>query len=332
MKKIIVSSILATTILTGCGVKQVSVPSSEVSSVTPIRIGWQIPWATEGQLAQILQKTDILKNHSLKGDFKGFSYGAPLNEAALAGSVDVIFTADQPALTLISKDPRWVIIGRLMYNRVSLYVPPQSDITEIKDLRGKTVAMPFGAAAQRVVLREEKRAGLDPNTDVRNINLGIYEQNDLVKDATAKTWGEIDALAGFDPTPAVFEEKGLIKNLYSDQVVSVIVMSKDYINMYPWAAHNFLMSFQDAYQYYRDNQTQANAWFSAEAGIQVSDTVLAKAASVEPNLTGKTIRLDFTPEDYKIMEEAADFLFSQGITKEKVNINDHIDLQYLLNL
>jgi len=330
MKKIIVGSILISLLITACGVKdREKAQVGQPQNLSNIRIGWQIPWATEGQLSQVLQKTDILKKHNLQGDFKGFSYGAPLNEAALAGEVDVLFTADQPALTLISKDPRWVIIGRLMYNRVSLYVPPQSEIKELKDLRGKTVAMPFGAAAQRVALREQKNAGLDPKQDVKNINLGIYEQNDLVKEANAKKWGEIDALAGFDPTPAIFENKGLIRNLYTGQVVSVIVMSRDFIAAHPEAPRQFLAAFHEAYQFYRDNQSQANAWFNSEAGLSIDEAALSKAASVEPNLSGEEIRLDFNEDDYKTMEEAADFLWEQGVTKEKIKVRDHIDLQYL---
>ena len=47
----------------------------------------------------------------------------PLNEAALAGEVDVLFTADQPALALCHRDRKWKMIGRLMYNRVGTFVP-----------------------------------------------------------------------------------------------------------------------------------------------------------------------------------------------------------------
>ena len=317
--------------MSACGVKKLEnqVTPTPVPETTKIRVGWQIPWATQGQLTQILKRTDILKQNGLEGEFKGFSYGGPLNEAALANEVDVIFTADQPAATLLAKNPNWVIIGRLMYNRVSLYVPPKSEIKEIKDLKGKTVAMPFGAAAQRMALKQEKEAGLDPKNDVKNINLGIYEQSDLVRDIEAAKWGEIDALAGFDPTPAIFEEKGLVKNLYEGNVVSLIVMSKDYIAKNPEAPRNFLKSFYSAYDYYRNNVEQANAWFSEEAGLDISQGALKKAASVEPNLNGGEIRLGFIEEDYKIMEEAVDFLFEQNIIKQKINIRDYIDLQYL---
>ena len=45
--------------------------------IVPIRIGWQIPLATQGQIVQVLKKTDLLEKHGLRGDFKSFSYGGP---------------------------------------------------------------------------------------------------------------------------------------------------------------------------------------------------------------------------------------------------------------
>lgn len=297
---------------------------------TKLRIGWQIPWATEGQLAQILMQSDILKKNNLEGDFKGFEAGGPLNEAALAGGVDVIFTADQPAATLLSKNPNWKIVGRLMYNRVSLYVPPMSSIKSVADLKGKTVAMPFGAAAQRMALKAEKDAGLDPKIDVRNINLGIYEQSDLVRDKTAAKWGDIDALAGFDPTPAIFEEKGLVKNLETGKVVSVIMMSDRFIKENPEAPARFLKAFKEAYEFYRNNKEQANNWFTSGAKLSITPKALEISADIEPNLKNdQEIRIGFNDDDYKIMQEAADFIFDQGMVKTRVNMRDFIDLSYL---
>lgn len=300
------------------------------SGEIPIRIGWQIPWATQGELTQILKHTSILKENRLSGDFKGFASGAPLNEAALASSVDVIFTADQPAATLLSKNPNWTIIGRLMYNRVSLYVPPKSPIQSVKDLKGKTVGMPFGAAAQRMALKEEEGAGLDPNKDVKNINLDIYEQSDLVRDKNAVKWGTIDALAGFDPTPAILEEKGLIRNLAVNKVVSVIVMSNSYIENHPEAPTLFLKSMNSAYQYYKDNPVQAHTWFTEESKLSITSHALQIASGLEPNLqVNSNIRLSLNSDDLKVLQDAADFIFAQGLIKTKVNMAQFVNQTYL---
>lgn len=307
-------------------------PSAKTEKLTQIRIGWQTPWATQGQLAVILKKTNILNENGLDGEFKGFTSGAPLNEAALANQLDIIFTADQPAATLLSKNPNWVIIARLMYNRVSLYVPPKSPIKEIKDLRGKTVGMPFGAAAQRMALKAEEDAGLNPQVDVNNVNLGILEQSDLVKDPNATRWGEMDALAGFDPTPAIFEEKGLIRNLKVGRVVSVVMMSKNYITKHPKSPQQFLKAFYQSYDFYRKNTSKADAMFIDESKLNVSKKALAIAASVEPNVQAKSnrdIRLGFTKDDYNVLQEAADFIYNQGLITQKVAMKDFVNLTYL---
>src|SRR5689334_6361031 len=92
----------------------------------PVRLGWQIPWATQGQVVQALKNTNALDLMGQQVSFVGFAYGAPLNAAALAGQVDVLFTADQPALVLLARDPGFRIVARLMYNRSCLYVPAAS--------------------------------------------------------------------------------------------------------------------------------------------------------------------------------------------------------------
>ena len=306
--------------------------SETPKNLTSIRIGWQTPWATQGQLTQVLKHTDLLEKNGLQGEFKGFEYGGPLNEAALAGEVDVLFTADQPAAILMSKNNDWKVIGRLMYNRVSLYVPPQSPIQTIAELKGKTVAMPFGAAAQRMALKAEQDAGLDPKKDVNNINLGMLEQTDLVKDAAATKWDTIDAMAGFDPIPAVFEEKGLVRNLATGKIVSLIVMNGKYIEQHPEAPVQFLKAFRGAYDHYRLNTEQANAWFVEEAKVNITPGALAIASAIEPNVSAASaddIFIDFTDEDYAIMQEASDFLLNQGILKSSFVMKDHIDLNYL---
>lgn len=322
-------AIMAVAILAG-GVFAYSNQNQESTGLTQIRLGWQTPWATQGQLTQVLANTAIAENNGLDISYNGFDSGAPLNEAAVADQVDVLFTADQPAATLISKDKDWVIIGRLMYNRVSLYVPPESPINTVADLKGKTVAVPFGTAAQKMLLQQQEKANLVPGTDVTNINLGIYEQSDVVKGGTASTWGTIDAMAGFDPTPAIFEDKGLVRIVASDKVVSTIVMSKKFIQEHPESPKQFLASFKEAYEYYRSNTSQANAWFKSAAKLDIPDSALAKSAAIEPNLSkDNDIRLSFTDDDFNRMQSTVDLLVKQGVLKNPIVIKDHVNVTYI---
>ncbi len=47
-------------------------------------------------------------------------------------------------------------------------------------LKGKTIALPMGAAAERITVAALKKAGLDPAKDVKILNLDIREQGPLV--------------------------------------------------------------------------------------------------------------------------------------------------------
>ena len=76
---------------------------SATPSAVPVRIGWQIPAATQGQVLQVLKRTSVLEAHGLKPIFVPFSYGGPQVEAAFAGQLDVFFSGDQPALNLIAR-------------------------------------------------------------------------------------------------------------------------------------------------------------------------------------------------------------------------------------
>jgi len=87
---------------TDCELKELEAVHAE--DLTKIRVGWQVPWATQGQLVQILKHTDILKQNGLEAEFVGRTYGPVLNEIALANGIDVVLTADQPAAALFSKN------------------------------------------------------------------------------------------------------------------------------------------------------------------------------------------------------------------------------------
>ncbi|MFH1862051.1 MAG: ABC transporter substrate-binding protein [bacterium] len=313
-------------ISTGCGVKK-------QPAVKPLaRLGWQIPWATQGQLVQALKHTTILDQYPVQVEFKGFSYGGPLNEAALAGEVDIILTADQPAATLLSRNENWTIVGRMMYNRVAIYVPPHSPIETLADLKGKTVAIPFGAAAQRDALRAMKNVGLDPQKDVKCVNLDIYEQSSIVQLGDSSNWGQIDALVGFDPTPAMFEVTGKARMLHVGKVVSLIVINNAFIAAHPDAVVAFLEAFQDAYLYFARYPDVTGQWFQKESRLEFDPQVLAVCASVEPNYRAKSksdVSLQLAESDLAVMQEAADFIFEQGLVKKQVNMRAHVNLRFL---
>lgn len=306
------------------------IPRPEAKS--PIRLGWQVSWATQGQLAQTLKHTNILELNGLKGELKGFSYGAPLNEAALAGAVDVIFTADLPATSLISRAPSWRIVARLVAFRATLIIPPKSAIQKVADLKGKTVAIPFGSSTHRIVLGMMKEAGLDTEKDVVIKNLDILEQASVVDAGTDESWGEIDAFASWDPHIAIFESKGKARVIELRKGISVVVMSGDYIEKHRKEAVRFLKSYVEAYFFYATHQKEANELFAAEARLKFDPSLLDVAASYEQNMQAKTISdIDvlLNPNQIAEIEAGVDFAYELKLIKSRPDVNKAIDMSLL---
>ncbi len=297
--------------------------------LTKVRIGWQVPWATQGQIVQILKHSSILEKNGIQAEFIGRTYGPVLNELAIAGEVDMILTADQPAAALFSKKKGWIGIGRLMYNRTLTYVPPKSDIKKLSDLRGKTIGIPIGAAAERVTYEALERVGIDPRRDVRVINLGIMEQGPIVLGSKDRTnWTSVDALSGFDPTPAIFESMGLIRVLEVGKVCSLVLMNQEILKKDPLIAIKVMQSIKDAYDFYRQNVFQSNEWFMAEAQLKTANQEACNiAASVEPNVSAHSrseINVTFSEDDFILMQKGADFISQK--------LNERVDMrQYVTN-
>ena len=61
-----VGLILLSLLLVSCAQKTDTI-SAQQTDTTPIRIGWLVSWATQGQLAQTLKHTDILEKNGLQG-------------------------------------------------------------------------------------------------------------------------------------------------------------------------------------------------------------------------------------------------------------------------
>ena len=248
-----------------------------------VRIGWQIPAATQAQIVQVLKRTNLLKSHGLEADFVPFNYGGPQIEAALAGKLDVIFSGDQPAVNLVAKGGKWKIVARLYYDRIPVMVPHSSMIQDIKDLRGKTLAVPFESSAHREVILREQAAGLDADTEVKNVNMDILGIRNRVLLGGGDKWGNIDAVAVWEPISSLFELGGLARPLSSARTLGVVAVSEAFIAKHPEPAVQFLVAIARAWEYFAKHSDQVRQWYIDDVPLGYTSEVLLSAAKVDPN-------------------------------------------------
>ncbi|MFA4834219.1 MAG: NrtA/SsuA/CpmA family ABC transporter substrate-binding protein [Patescibacteria group bacterium] len=287
---IVLGVLLAAALLIGGLIIKSSKHKEATTELTPIRIGWQTAWIPQAQLAETLKHTDILEKNGLAGDFKGFNYGGPLIEAAIAGQIDVLFVGDFPAINLLSKNDKFSIVSRLKNFRNGIMVPASSTLESIADLKGKIISIPFGSSPHVQIMKFIRENGLDPAKDFQLKNLDILEQANVIQRGTQESWGEIDAFATWDPTMAIFENNNKARLLKVFTPSGVVLMSNDFISQNETAAKNFLKSFIENYFYYAKNQAEADQWLKEETGFSQPQAVIDKMTSLEKNLLAKNIK------------------------------------------
>ncbi len=259
-----------------------------VETPVPIRIGWQIPAVTQAAVVQVLKRTDVLASHGLDPSLVPFSYGTPEVEAALAGKLDAFFAGDQPAINLLTNGGKWKIVARIFYDRIAIVVPPNSPIQEVKDLRGKTVASPFGSVGHREAVLEQQAAGLDAETDVKNKNMDVLEIRHRVLAGGVESWEGMDAAAVWEPNLSSFQLAGLTRNLTETRTLGVVAISDEFISNHPEAAVRFLAALVRAWYFFSRDPDRVMRWYNDDTQLDYSPEALMRAVKIDPNFAAKS--------------------------------------------
>jgi ABC-type nitrate/sulfonate/bicarbonate transport system substrate-binding protein len=259
-------------------------------SAVPIRIGWQIPAVTQAGIVQVLKRTDVMAKRGIEPRLVPYSFGTPEIEAALAGKLDVFFAGDQPAINLLTRGGKWKIVARLYYDRIAIVVPPDSPVSALEELRGKQVASPFGSVAHREALLGQRSAGLDPNTDVENVDMDILDISDRIRTGGIENWGDMDAAAIWEPTVSAFRHSGLTRNLSEKLTLGVVAMSDEFVARNPEAATQLLVALTQAWHFFARNPERVLRWYIDDTQLEYTQEALLDAVSIDPNFHVQSLR------------------------------------------
>jgi ABC-type nitrate/sulfonate/bicarbonate transport system substrate-binding protein len=86
----------------------------KAQAAEPIKvvIGYQSLWAAGGEVVEVLRHTNIFELNGITAEYKTFTFGGPLAEAAVAGDIDNVFAADAPVLRAMARMPGSKILQR----------------------------------------------------------------------------------------------------------------------------------------------------------------------------------------------------------------------------
>lgn len=247
---------------------------------TTITIGYQIPTSqTWGALA--IKNLKLYEHHLEQlvpgGNFRiewfNSETGPPLNNGMVARKIQIAFMGDMPLLAngaisesnhayssaLIALDGK----GAGGKNQ-AMVVSSHSQIAGVRDLAGKTIVVPFGTSAHRMVLDVIHQYGI--SDEVTLVDLPITVGADQVRQ------GRADAVACWEPYPSLLVSRGTHKVLVGGEVTGIdyldgVVVNKQWAEKNPQLIKAFLRALIEAHQLLNADHERAAQIFSHETGL-----------------------------------------------------------------
>ncbi|MDC6273906.1 aliphatic sulfonate ABC transporter substrate-binding protein [Lacticaseibacillus paracasei] len=292
------------------GYTQTTTAASDLETVT---IGYQK--ADPVDIAR--QHGELIKKMKAKGYqvvFKEFSDGAALMTALKSGAIDYARVGDTPPVTAkaAGTDIALIAAGATKEYGSGILVGKNSQITNLKQLKGKTIAYQKGTAAQYLIIQALKKAGLSTN-DVKLVNM------DQSSASVAFAKGSVDAWVTWDPytaTAQVNQEAKLLTNgtgLAKNR--DFLISTQNYAKTHTALSKLLTTYINDDMTWANNHHTQLIAMLSKT--LKLSDAVIQKMVE------RRTYAMALVKADSSIVDEEnqiANTFYQEGVVTEKVDM------------
>ncbi|WP_311244364.1 aliphatic sulfonate ABC transporter substrate-binding protein [Microbacterium sp. WCS2018Hpa-23] len=202
------------------------------------------------------------------------------NELLRSGSIDVGSTAGSAALLARANGSPIQVIDIFSQPEWSaIVVGPDSDITSVEDLAGKSVAATKGTDPYFFLLQSLEEAGLSVD-DVEVQNLQHADGR------AALDGGSVDAWAGLDPIMAAAEVESGDRLIYRNvdfNTYGFLNATEDFIENHADLAQAVVDAYEQAREWALENPDETAALLAEVAGIdiEVAKTVITERSNLD---------------------------------------------------
>lgn len=311
-------------LLSGCGgnpdgAKQQQAHSPQ-NAKREIRIGYQ----TAGSVIIIAKAKGWYEEEFAKDGtavkYAFFPAGPQSIEAFAGGQQDVGTTGDMPPISGKAAGVDIKIIGRSYFIPFSngLLVRPDSTIANVKELKGKKVAVQVGSTAHHFLILLLQKNGLNPG-EVNIVNLTAADQQ------VALESGNVDAVSTWEPWVSSLEGakagKIIADSTGVKRTIGLYLARNDFAVENPDLVERFLKVNKRTVDYIKANPDEALALLSRETKIP--------AESLRKSFLATDWDMAITDQDAAALAQVKDFLKETKVIKNDFVINDLIELKYL---
>ncbi|MDS0490818.1 aliphatic sulfonate ABC transporter substrate-binding protein [Lacticaseibacillus paracasei] len=292
------------------GYTQTTTAASDLETVT---IGYQK--ADPVDIAR--QHGELIKKMKAKGYqvvFKEFSDGAALMTALKSGAIDYARVGDTPPVTAkaAGTDIALIAAGATKEYGSGILVGKNSQITNLKQLKGKTIAYQKGTAVQYLIIQALKKAGLSTN-DVKLVNM------DQSSASVAFAKGSVDAWVTWDPYTATAQVNQGAKLLTNGTGLAknrdFLISTQNYAKTHTALSKLLTTYINDDMTWANNHHTQLIAMLSKT--LKLSDAVIQKMVE------RRTYAMALVKADSSIVDEEnqiANTFYQEGVVTEKVDM------------
>lgn len=268
-----------------------------------------------------------------------FESGRDVVAALASGSIDIGEIGFPPAVTAIAAGVpiEGVFISHLSGSGVALFVRPEKNIADMKDLVEKKVGVPFGTNPHYLLITALRLKGVNP----KQVTLLDLSPSEMLAAYLRK---EIDAGYVWQPTLGKVIEAGAKVLLTSADMAErgyptgdIEVVRKEFARKYPATVSNFVRGESRAAALWLADQTMAAEIVSQELSIppklanqlMTANRILLGREQIEPAYLGTSATKGNL---WRTLKSVADFLVQEGRLKTAPSdetFRDFINPSYL---
>lgn len=248
-----------------------------------LRLGWQT--AVVSVILTYAIEAGKFDQQGLKVELKPFAAGPAMLPALAAGEIDIGLMGDFPATTgFINGLPiQLMLVQSVLPSDVRLVANPAAGIKELKDLKGKKIAVAIGSTSHSHMLIALKSAGL-AEADVTLVNV---PPSGMV---AAYTAGQVDAIFSWEPATGEIEQQGG-KVLATTESLGLMtglfgVGSKAYLTDHAQDVQKFLRAWSIALADYQKDPVKVLAYEAKRLNQSVDylQALLTRQRAIFPSL------------------------------------------------
>lgn len=284
---------------------------------SPIKIRIAYPSGMNGQIPVVMERAGIAKKYGLDAEYNFFQYGPPAMEAFVSGRVDAVITSLMPVTTLLSKRPdSAMVVASLGQSSYALMVPKDSTVSDVRQLKGKKIAVSFGSDSHLDLLMLLKGAGMNPATDVRLLNT---QPNELPLALTQKF---ADAVVVRQPQVMRLTKDYSAKVIQTWPFRFVSIVRADFLNANPGVKEKYLAALRESILYIAKNKETTSKWFGEK--LRLDPKTIRQVSNDDPYYSVAKlddIAINVTPAFLTLLNNWFKNSYENGMIKTPLAIN-----------